>query len=463
MVLVDPQLLVERDGRDDLVCGVCNLVLQQPNMGCPEGHSFCQECYLSSLASEKACPTCHHPTDETRLMRNRPLENLIAKQQVRCAHSHHSANGDNTLGGALGGGVLGAMDELYPSALKRSRQNSSASVLSTVELQQELSIQGLPAAGGRELLLTRVESLRGAKQGLGCGWVGAIHEFEAHRDACLWEVDTCGHEGCEMLVPRREATSHATTACLFRTTNCGFCQEELIFWKLEEHQRSCPAALVRCPNEGCPAIIPRPKLYQHRAQCVREKVPCPWQGCRMHVVREGIKSHMVDAAANHLQLARDKMTEQHETLQAMEITLADLQKRVLSPPLTTVFDWAAALHPCAEGAQAFSPTHVFGPGLEGRVAGTTQATSEGQNTLWIGFEITNGFRCGVFARLRVLDGSDHSVMKEIKLGSTEKPQLFEGQSSWGEELKFSEDEWRGALRIDGTVRIRAIVHIYLDF
>ncbi|KAJ1474899.1 hypothetical protein T484DRAFT_1830572 [Baffinella frigidus] len=42
MVLVDPQLLVERDGRDDLVCGVCNLVLQQPNMGCPEGHSFCQ-------------------------------------------------------------------------------------------------------------------------------------------------------------------------------------------------------------------------------------------------------------------------------------------------------------------------------------------------------------------------------------------------------------------------------------
>ena len=31
-----------------------------------------QECYLSSLASEKACPSCNHPTDETRLMRFLP-------------------------------------------------------------------------------------------------------------------------------------------------------------------------------------------------------------------------------------------------------------------------------------------------------------------------------------------------------------------------------------------------------
>ena len=44
MVVVDPGLLVlsPGEGREDLVCGVCHLVLQQPNMGCPEGHSFCQ-------------------------------------------------------------------------------------------------------------------------------------------------------------------------------------------------------------------------------------------------------------------------------------------------------------------------------------------------------------------------------------------------------------------------------------
>lgn len=53
MVLVDPQLLVERDGRDDLVCGVCNLVLQQPNMGCPEGHSFCQVLLRPPLINDR--------------------------------------------------------------------------------------------------------------------------------------------------------------------------------------------------------------------------------------------------------------------------------------------------------------------------------------------------------------------------------------------------------------------------
>ena len=42
-------LLVEGEGKDLATCSVCMLVMENPVSGCPEGHTFCRECYLAWL------------------------------------------------------------------------------------------------------------------------------------------------------------------------------------------------------------------------------------------------------------------------------------------------------------------------------------------------------------------------------------------------------------------------------
>ena len=59
-------------------CPVCKLVLEQPTSGCPEGHAACNKCYVEELSHRQRCPTCRHPTDESKCGPSREPQRLSA-------------------------------------------------------------------------------------------------------------------------------------------------------------------------------------------------------------------------------------------------------------------------------------------------------------------------------------------------------------------------------------------------
>ena len=84
--------LVEGGCDDNLVCAICTLVLKVPTSGCPQGHTFCETCLVHALKAtprgrDATCPTCRHPTGLDRLVRNRPIENMVRALRVACPHS----------------------------------------------------------------------------------------------------------------------------------------------------------------------------------------------------------------------------------------------------------------------------------------------------------------------------------------------------------------------------------------
>ena len=60
------------EGREMAACPSCMMVLEQPTVGCPDGHALCRQCYVAELHKRQQCPTCDTPTDITRCP---PVEN----------------------------------------------------------------------------------------------------------------------------------------------------------------------------------------------------------------------------------------------------------------------------------------------------------------------------------------------------------------------------------------------------
>ena len=89
---IDPAWL--EDGKDMALCPVCLMVLDQPTVGCPEGHALCRQCYVTELSRRKKCPLCQHPTDASRLQRCRPFEDILAEMRVRCKHGPEGEGGE---------------------------------------------------------------------------------------------------------------------------------------------------------------------------------------------------------------------------------------------------------------------------------------------------------------------------------------------------------------------------------
>jgi len=250
--VVDPCWLVDKPSANYL-CQVCWNVLRQPTSGllparnislcsdqrragtdplarasrCPEGHCFCKECYtqaLQSATSNKSCPSCRFSTNETKLVRCRPLENLVGQLLIRCPNA-----------------VLD--DSELPSPAKRAKTEEHAK-MTPVELRKKLVQEhGLKIApvlpcphpavfSCLRLLLPPLNTGAACVQGAtrkddflallkqhhasGCDWVGAISDLSSHLAAnCMLATVPCTNAGCSAKLQRRDFVSHGIY-CDFR-------------------------------------------------------------------------------------------------------------------------------------------------------------------------------------------------------------------------------------------------------
>ena len=192
------------EGKDMAECPVCFMVLDEPSVGCPEGHTLCRACYVAELHKRQQCPICGHATDESRLQRCRPLEGLIGQLRTRCK------NGPDDCEGVGEGGAA--------PAAKRAKLQPAQST-SVDDLREELGRRGLSTKGKKGELAARVEEHRRSDAELRCSWRGRVCELVGHlSESCEYEPMQCPNAaaGCKESVLRKDAARHASETCVYR-------------------------------------------------------------------------------------------------------------------------------------------------------------------------------------------------------------------------------------------------------
>ena len=448
------------EGREMAECPVCFMVLEHPTTGCPEGHALCRQCYVAELHKRKECPTCQHATDETRLQRCRPLEGLIGQLRTRCK------NGPAGAGGVEGGA---------PPSAKRAKLEPAQS-MSCDDLREELGRGGLDMKGKKGVLAARLEEHRrndaGVEGAQRCSWRGRVCELAGHlAESCLHGPVTCPNAaaGCKESVLRKDAACHASETCAYRKNRCALCANPFEARALVGHEGSCPEAQIECPNAGCGVMVERRSMVEHREGCGREEVGCPCPGCEERMARADVEQHVEASGAVHVRKAWKKVAGQDEKIAGLEEKVAKMKEKaveqesviaVLQKALTRVFTWSTN----SKWGRMKSDVYTFTGGLRGHCYNKNKSQNK-ENTHFMGFTLNEGPECTMHFKCSILDKND----KVLRVCSAPEDSDFREPPieteavglGMGAYFNLTAADKAGAVRADGSIKLRMVVHLYL--
>ena len=440
---IDPEWL--EDGKTMAACPVCDMVLHHPTTGCPEGHALCKTCYVTELSQRKRCPICKERTDKSRLQRCRPLEDLIGQLRLRCKNGRAEVEG---------------VGEDADMELLQSTH--------TDDRHEELGHQGLDTEGERGVLLARPEEHRGSDAGgKWCTWRGKVFELEEHlAESCSFEPIQCpiAAAGCKELVLRKDAACHASETCEHRPSTCRHCHNWFEARALADHEGTCPEEQIDCPNAGCVETMARRSMEEHRGGCGREDVACPCPGCEERMAREEVEGHVAASGAVHLRRAwswaaemEKKVAEQGRTIAEQNRVNAAMLKR--SEALMRVFTWNTNHWM----GHTESDSYTFTEGVSG--IGFFKKSEHGSKGYCMGFELEEGPTCTIHWKCMILD-KDDKILRRIskpKRSDFQNPPFEVSTVGEGKGVHFNltAADKTGAVRANGSIKLRMVVHLYL--
>ena len=312
---VEPTWLEDRV--DKAICPVCMMVLDQPTVGCPEGHALCRDCYLESLSRKKECPVCYRPTDEVMLRRSQSLQDFVGNLRVRCKH--------------------GLEEGIPPPEAQRCNPEPVKS-MSTDDVRKELEQRGMSCKGRRGRLVARLKEHRQhdtCQQAAHlCSWRGRISQLQLHL------AETCGYEsvecinsamGCRESMLRKDAARHASETCEHRPSRRAPSSTLSVTRDLQENEVSCPEGQADCLNAGCGDTVASRSMAEHRGVCGREEVACPCPGCDVRGTRSEVEEHVEASGAVHLRSAWKRVVECQDAwmrVAEMEATLVEQGRQI---------------------------------------------------------------------------------------------------------------------------------------
>ena len=258
-----PSTLFLAEPSEHLLCSICLEVMKTP-IQCPQGHSFCRSCILSTLASTSKCPMDRLDLQADSLVLNISLAGIIDNLEIKCPLS------------------------LLPQEQQASKKRKSKQPINQASY-----------SGGT------------------CSWTGSLEQIEHHKGECVLAICECPNEECRRSMPRGDLPAHAEL-CPASPVVCDFCAVSHPRRAGPAHSRTCPRAPVRCPNR-CGAgpdrqtLVPREELAAHRSdRCPLEPRPCPHAGCPARVVRRDLEAH----ARAHLVEEKERLAERVAALGA---------------------------------------------------------------------------------------------------------------------------------------------------
>ena len=423
---INPDLLEEEC--EDSHCALCLGVMVKAVIGCPEGHTFCRVCLSKALVHDDRCPTCRWaPVQKESLVANRTADNLIAKLAIRCEH----APKENPVGV---GPLTAKRAKVAPKTMKA--------------LRDALVNRGLDSNGDKNDLVARLEE--DCKQV--CTWTGSCGQFAGHRAECVRVTVKCPYKGC-MASPLRTGLAKHQSTCGSHHFQC-ICGENIPRRLLAEHEALCPKVEIECPNEGCMNEHPRVIMYLHREDCEYEEVTCLSPGCDARLLRKDLDTHVRDCHLQEPEVQLQDLWRENARLAA----LSESELRHAAGSSTSrVFNWRA--DGWGTGRSEESEEHTFGGGFTGKCS-FFYPPSHISEPCFIEFNFINSPACRVHAKFFILDKHDQTL-REFEGGS--------GQAEWCQpgvaaQAHFTptDEEKAQSMRADGSVRLRAVVKIFMD-
>jgi len=138
-----------------------------------------------------------------------------------------------------------------------------------------------------------------------CDWVGQLKDAEAHFKVCEYAGVRCPYQGCGALVARRDLPDHQRT-CEYGMRPCRWagCGKTFTGAALAAHESTCGKRVVFCLNDGCIEGVAFDALVAHRRTCHYETVPCSYAGvgCTVRMPRKDVDAHEEAAMKQHNQL-----------------------------------------------------------------------------------------------------------------------------------------------------------------
>ena len=301
---------------------------------------------------------------------------------------------------------------------------------------------------------------------------------------------------------------------------CAHCSLLFIERDLAEHEGSCPEAQIECPNAGCGLTVARGGVSQHREACRQEEVQCPCPGCEESMPRAEVGGHLEASGVPHLQSAwreaaelefvvafqkamneelhemveeKDDMIDQilndvmgtldasgpeHLQRASMEEKLVELRVKVADQDgiisvqgetiarqnsviaglrfpqeLTRVFTWSTD----SEWSDQQSLPYTFADGVRGLCGNFKRLNDVANGRHFIpetaahrhcmAFELQEGPQCQMHFKFLILD-KDDKVLRGV-----------EATTGW--EFTLTAADKAGAVRADGSIKLRTVVHLYL--
>ena len=192
----------------------------------------------------------------------------------------------------------------------------------------------------------------------------------------------------------------------------------------------------------------------HLATCGREEVVCPCPGCDERMARVEVGAHVAASETVHLQRAWAQAEELEEEIKELRKNLPGR-----ADALTRVFTWSTD-SACKD---KFTPTKTFADGVRGFCSNGEPALE--RFTHWMGFELEEGPACTMHYKCSLLDKNDKVLRVvsdpeacDFREPPIEAPTLGEGI---GPGFNLSAADKTGAVRADGSIKFRMVVHLYL--
>ena len=127
--------------------------------------------------------------------------------------------------------------------------------------------------------------------------------------------------------------------------------------------------------------------------------------------------------------------------------------------LTRVFTWSTD----SSGRSAKSDTHTFTDGVRGKVFSGKSGYKHIPH--YMGFELDEGPASAMHFQCAILDKNDEPlrVVSSERVSDIRKPpaKISPVGEGWGAAFDLTDEDKAGAVRADGSIKLRMVVHLYL--
>ena len=134
-----------------------------------------------------------------------------------------------------------------------------------------------------------------------CQWTGELKSVDDHLKFCNYQVVHCPNDGCNSKLERHNLLNHLKIYCVYRNVRCKYCLENIKLLDYEAHKKSeCPELLVKCPHQGCNLVVKRRQLRHHiTSNCLYRIIVCS-ANCGESLPFIGQEDHLADSCVKRI-------------------------------------------------------------------------------------------------------------------------------------------------------------------